>query len=235
MKAIEVKSLTYVYPSGSHALVDVNLSIEENETVGVVGPNGAGKTTLLLCICGVLSFRGSVEIFGKKMEKRNLYDLRRKIGFVFQNPDDQLFMPTVHDDVAFGPRQYRIKEEEVKALVSGVLTRLGIEHLEWRSSHHLSLGEKKKVALATALVLDPPILIFDEPTSELDPASKREFKQIIEDLRARKKTILIATHDMDLVKEICEKVIILNGGRLIYSGPTIILNDIDFLRRNRLA
>lgn len=234
MKAIDVKKLSYRYPGGPLVLQDLSLSVAEGETVGLLGPNGAGKTTLLLCICGVLKFQGEVKIFGKDVSNRTIREMRRKIGFVFQNPDDQLFMPTVYEDISFGPRQYGMKEDEIRQLVRDVLRKFGLEELEQRSSHHLSVGEKKKIALATALVMDPPILIFDEPTAELDPASKREFKQIIKDLRPHK-TILISTHDMGLAKELCNRVIVLNRGKIVHDGALDVLNDERFLLENRLA
>lgn len=233
-EAIEVKNVWYKYPNDTLALDGVSFFVNKGETFGILGPNGSGKTTLLLCICGVLKFQGEIRIFGKKVSQKNIYELRRNIGFVFQNPDDQLFMPTVYEDISFGPRQYGIKENEIKAIIEDVLNKLGIEDFKNKSSHHLSFGEKKKVCIATALVLNPDILIFDEPTSELDPASRRELIQIIISLKS-KKTILISTHEPKIAEEICDKIIVLNKGKVVYEGLPHILNDQEFLTKNRLA
>lgn len=233
-EAIEVKNVWYKYPNDTLALEDVSFFVNKGETFGILGPNGSGKTTLLLCICGVLKFQGEIKIFGKKVSQQNIYELRKNIGFVFQNPDDQLFMPTVYEDISFGPRQYGIKESEIRNMVEDVLNKLGIAGFENKSSHHLSFGEKKKVCIATALVLNPDILIFDEPTSELDPASRRELMQIIISLKS-KKTILVSTHEPEIAKEICDKIIVLNKGKVVYEGSPYILNDKEFLTKNRLA
>ncbi len=232
MEVVEVKNLFYKYPDGTVAINDVSFSVEQNETVGIIGPNGAGKTTLLLCICGILDFLGEIKVFGKPMVKENTVELRKKIGFVFQNPDDQLFMPTVFDDIAFGPRQFGMSEKEVKEIVSNSLKKVCLEGFENRSSHHLSLGEKKRVALATAVALNPEILILDEPTAELDPATKREFIELLKHLKCTK---LIAGHDLEMIKEISNKVIIINKGKKIIEGtPEEIFNNTQLLLQNRL-
>ncbi|MFN3966158.1 MAG: energy-coupling factor ABC transporter ATP-binding protein [Endomicrobiia bacterium] len=232
IKAVEVKNLFYKYPDGTVAVNNVSFSIEENETIGIIGPNGAGKTTLLLCICGIIDFKGEVKIFGEKMSANNTTELKKKIGFVFQNPDDQLFMPTVFDDIAFGPLQFGKSKQEVQNIVKETLNLVGLEGFEERASHHLSLGEKKRVALATAVALKPKILILDEPTANLDPATRRELIDLLKYLNCTK---IIAGHDLEIIKDLCNRIIIINTGRKIAEGyPSEIFTNRTFLLENRL-
>ncbi|MEW6558335.1 MAG: ABC transporter ATP-binding protein [Elusimicrobiota bacterium] len=231
-QAIEVKNLFYKYPDGIVAIDDLSFSIEENETVGIIGPNGAGKTTLLLCICGIINFKGEVKIFGNKMSKDNACELRKKIGFVFQNPDDQLFMPTVFDDIAFGPLQFDESKEEVQKIVKESLEAVSLEGFEKRVSHHLSLGEKKRVTLATALALKPEILILDEPMGNLDPATKREFIELLKHFDCTK---VIAGHDLEMIKEISDRIVLINKGKKIIEGtPKELFDNKQLLFENRL-
>jgi len=233
MKAVEVKNLFYKYPDGIVALDGLSFSVEENETVGIIGPNGAGKTTLFLCICGIFDFKGEVEIFSEKMSKDNAVELRKKIGFVFQNPDDQLFMPTVFDDIAFGPRQFGKPKQEIQEIVKNSLKAVGLIDYEKRAPHHLSLGEKKRVALATAIALNPEILLLDEPTNNLDPATKREFIDLLKNLSCTK---IVAGHDLEMIKEISNRVIVINKGKKIIEGTSEeIFENKQLLFQNRLA
>jgi len=207
---IEVRGLSYRYPGGERALEGVSFAVRKGEAFAVVGPNGSGKTTLLLSLMGLLKFRGKIRIFGHQLNGKGLRELRRSIGFVFQDPDTQLFMPTVGEDVAFGPQQFGYSGDEAKRMVKEALRAVRMEGYEGRFTHRLSYGEKKKIALATALVLSPEILIFDEPTSNLDPASRREFLDLIGGLNC---TRIFATHDMDMVRRIADRVLVLFEGR----------------------
>ena len=207
---IEVRGLSYRYPGGERALEGVSFAVRKGEAFAVVGPNGSGKTTLLLSLMGLLKFKGEIRILGHQLNGKGLRELRRKIGFVFQDPDTQLFMPTVGEDVAFGPQQFGYSGDEAKRMVKEALRAVRMEGYEGRFTHRLSYGEKKKIALATALVLSPEILIFDEPTSNLDPASRREFLDLIGGLNC---TRIFATHDMDMVRRIADRVLVLFEGR----------------------
>ena len=171
---LEIKKLNYSYPDGKKALKDINIKIDDNETIGIVGANGAGKSTLIKTIVGIfLTDQGEIIVDGEKVTKKTLNSIRKKVGVVFQNPDDQLFMNKVYDDIAFGPRNYKLTEEKVKEKVERVMKELNIEKLKDRSPNNLSGGEKRKVAIATVLSMEPSIILFDEPTSFLDPKGKR--------------------------------------------------------------
>jgi len=187
----------------------VSFGVRKGEAFAVVGPNGSGKTTLLLSLMGLLKFRGEIRIFSHQLNGKGLRELRKKIGFVFQDPDTRLFVPTVGEDVAFGPRQLGYSVEETKKMVKEALMAVGMEGYERRFTHRLSYRENK-IALATALVLKPEILIFDEPTSNLDPASRREFLDLIGGLNC---TRIFTTHDMDMVRRIADKALVLFEGR----------------------
>ncbi|MDO8734588.1 MAG: ABC transporter ATP-binding protein [Elusimicrobiota bacterium] len=235
-KAVEIVNLNYVYPDGTKAIEGMNLTVEKGSSLGIIGSNGAGKTTLLLHLNGIFygsSVHGSgVKIFGEEVNKKNIKKIRRRVGLVFQNPDDQLFMPTVFEDIAFGLSYLDFSALEIKKKVSETLSLLHMEGYEDKVSHHLSDGEKKKISLATVLVLNPDILVFDEPTINLDPASKREF---IELLKKFDHTKIIASHDLDMIKEICDKVIVMSGGRCVGEGKTLdILENKTLLAQNRL-
>ena len=171
---LEIKNLNYSYPDGKKALKDINIKIDDNETIGIVGANGAGKSTLIKTMVGIfLTDQGEIIVDGEKVTKKTLNSIRKKVGVVFQNPDDQLFMNKVYDDIAFGPRNYKLTEEKVKEKVEKVMKELNIEKLKDRSPNNLSGGEKRKVAIATVLSMEPSIILFDEPTSFLDPKGKR--------------------------------------------------------------
>ena len=194
---LEIKKLNYSYPDGKKALKDINIKIDDNETIAIVGANGAGKSTLIKSIVGIfLTSQGDIIVDGEKVTKKTLNSIRKKVGVVFQNPDDQLFMNKVYDDIAFGPRNYNFTEEEVKEKVERVMKNLDIEKLSERSPNNLSGGEKRKVAIATVLSMEPSIILFDEPTSFLDAKGKR---MLIETLKNINTTKIIATHDLDMV------------------------------------
>jgi cobalt/nickel transport system ATP-binding protein len=229
---IEIMSLRYAYPDGTLALEDIDLTIGRGETVGIVGPNGAGKSTLLLHLNGLLRGTGTVRVMGMEIDGKNLREIRRAVGLVFQDPEDQLFTPTVYDDVAFGPLNMRYPSSDIDARVKKALEIVDMSGFENRSSHHLSFGEKKKISLATVLALDPPIIALDEPTSNLDPKSREEFIRYLHGLGATK---IIATHDLDMVVEVCERTLVLCAGRIVGDGQTEgILGNGDLMERNGL-
>jgi len=230
---IRVDNLSFGYPDGQQALTDVNLTIYQGETVALIGPNGAGKSTLLLHLNGILHSNGAVKVFGRPVDDKNLRWVRSKVGLVFQNPDDQLFSPTVFDDVAFGPINLGYSEAKVRELVTRALDWVGMAGYERRSPHHLSLGEKKRIAIATVLSMNPEILVIDEPTSNLDPGSKWS---LIELLRWLAITKIIASHDLELVQALCHRAIVLDRGVIIADGATShILADMPLLMAHGLA
>jgi cobalt/nickel transport system ATP-binding protein len=226
-RVISIKNLEYAYPDGTKALKGVNLDVFEGESVGLIGPNGAGKTTLLLHLNGILRGRGTIEILGKEVKEKNLREIRSSVGVVFQDPDDQLFLPTVFDDISFGPINLNLSEREVKDRVRKALEQVNLSGYEKRSSHHLSFGEKKRVSIATVLSMEPRILVLDEPTSNLDPAIRRELMRL---LKGFKITKIIATNDMELVWEVCDRVIVLFDGKIVADSDTKkILTDVKLL------
>ncbi len=229
--AIDVRDLHYRYHDGKEALRGVSFSVMDGECLGVIGPNGAGKSTILLHLNGLLPEvppdPPAVFVLGEPVTSKNLYAIHKKVGLLFQDPDDQLFCPTVFEDVAFGPRQYGLGEQEVCALVEDSLHRVGLAGFEKRSPHHLSGGEKQRVCLAGVLACRPEILVLDEPTSDLDPRGKRELKAFLKSLTATK---IIASHDLELVLELCSRTIVLDEGHIVADGPTAeILADERFM------
>jgi len=214
---IEVRELTVTYPDGTRALENVFLSVEEGERVALVGANGAGKSTLLMAMVGVCAkSAGSVTIAGIELTKKNLPTLRAHAGMVLQNPDDQLFCATVFDDVAFGPRNLGMDEKDVAKRVDSVLADLGAEKLRDRMPHRLSGGEKRVAAIASVLSMRPSVMLFDEPTSFLDPRARRHVAELLSCLPH---TMLIATHDLDMALDVCERVVVLREGRVLADGP----------------
>lgn len=213
---IEIDKLSFAYPDGRQALRDVDLSVRRGEKVALVGPNGAGKSTLLLHLNGLLRGEGQVRVTGQQVEEPNLARVRAQVGLVFQNPDDQLFSPTVFDDVAFGPLYAGLPEEDIHGRVDWALAQVGLEGYADRVSHHLSLGEKKRVAIATVLSMQPKVLALDEPTSGLDPRARR---RLIDLLQTLPQTMIAATHDMWLVAELFPRAVILDEGRVVADGP----------------
>ena len=233
-RIIEIGGLSYTYPNGHQALREVNLVVHAGETVAFIGPNGAGKSTLLLHLNGLLrSNNGTVRILGLPVEDRHLKWIRSKVGLVFQDPEDQLFSPTVFDDVAFGPLNLGYTEEEVRRRVQRALQQVGISGFERRSPHHLSVGEKKRVAIATVLSMDPQVLVLDEPTSNLDPRGRWELMEL---LRRFPLTKVIASHDLEMVRALCERTILLDEGRVVADDYTnCILSDLPLLATHGLA
>lgn len=231
INAIDVLNLTYRYHDGPEALRDVSLHVAPGECVGVLGPNGSGKSTLLLHLNGVLPERLAVDspvrILGRSVSVANLEAIRRQVGLVFQDPDDQLFCPTVEDDVAFGPMQLGLNEEQVGARVRKSLAQVGLADFGLRATHHLSQGEKRRVCLAGVLACEPSVLVLDEPTSDLDPRGRREFKALLRQLGV---TTVIATHDLELVVELCSRAIVLDRGVVVAEGPVVeLLNDEELM------
>ncbi len=213
-----VENLEFTYPDGQQALRGVTLTIHPGEKVALVGPNGAGKSTLMLHLNGILRSRhGRVQVDGLEVKDENLGRIRAYVGLVFQNPDDQLFSPTVFEDVAFGPLHMGYPEAEVRARVQRALAMVGMAGFEERITHHLSMGERKRIAIATVLSMEPRILVLDEPSAGLDPRARRG---LINLLRMLSITMLVSTHDMRLVQELFPRTVILDEGRVVADGPT---------------
>jgi len=232
-RAVEIENLSFSYPDGQQGLKHINLVVNIGENLAVIGPNGAGKSTLLLHLNGILRGNSIVKIFGLPVEEKNLKEIRRKVGLVFQEPEDQLFSPTVFDDVAFGPINMGYSESEVRQRVTEALKSVRMTGYEQRSPHHLSIGEKKRIAIATVLSMSPELLVLDEPSSNLDPRSKWS---LIGLLRQLPKTKIVAAHDLELVKALCQRTIILDKGEIVAEGTTEkILNDISLLKAHGLA
>lgn len=215
---IEVENLFFAYPDGHQALNGVSLRIAPGEKVALLGPNGAGKSTLILHLNGILQPKaGVVRAAGMEVGERTLGRVRAAVGLVFQNPDDQLFSPTVFDDVAFGPIYQGLKPAEVRARVDEALSAVGMLAYKERVSHHLSAGEKKRIAIATVLSMRPEILVLDEPTAGLDPRGRRTLINLLRDLD---QTMLVATHDIRMVLELFPRVVIMDEGQVVADGPT---------------
>jgi cobalt/nickel transport system ATP-binding protein len=221
---VEIDHLTFAYPDGQSALNDVTLHIGQDEKIALVGPNGAGKSTLMLHLNGLLrAHQGDINIGGLPIADHNLGQIRAWVGLVFQHPDDQLFNPRVFDDVAFGPLHMNLPEVEVRRRVADALAAVGMESYQDRISHHLSLGEKKRIAIATVLSMEPKILVLDEPTAGLDPRARRGLIHLLRDMQ---RTMLVATHDMRMVQEMFPRTVILAQGRIVADGATeLILAD----------
>jgi cobalt/nickel transport system ATP-binding protein len=215
--SIDIKNLSFSYPDGTVALHDISLSISPGEKVALVGPNGAGKSTLILHLNGILRGQGLVRVCSLEVVKENLTQVRSCVGLVFQSPEDQLFSPTVFDDVAFGPLYQGLSRDEVMQRVDQALEAVHMLGYKKRVSHHLSVGEKKRIAIATVLSMQPEVLVLDEPTGGLDPRSRRSLIHLLQELPL---TMLASTHDMRLVGEIFPRMIILDEGRVVADGPT---------------
>lgn len=220
--SIEVQNLSYSYPDGHAALWDVSLRIAPGEKVALVGPNGAGKSTLMLHLNGILTGKGGVRVCGLDVEPKNFSRVRASIGLVFQNPDDQLFSPTVFDDVAFGPLYQGLGAEETKARVESALSAVRMNGYAERVSHHLSVGEKKRIAIATVLSMNPEALALDEPTAGLDPRARRTLIHLLRDLPI---TMLVSTHDMKMVQELFPRTVVMDEGRVVADGVTAEILD----------
>lgn len=213
---IKIDQLSVRYNDGNQVINQLDMQIADGETVGVIGANGAGKSTLLMSLVGILlPSEGSIEIDGLLLDKKRLRELREKVGVIFQNPDDQLFMHNVYDDIAFGLRNYGLEEEIIHQRITGIMEELGVEKLQHMNSHKLSGGEKRIIAIATILVMEPSVVLFDEPSSFLDPKTRR---RLIVLLRGLKVTKLIATHDLDMALELCDRIIVLKEGKIYAQG-----------------
>jgi cobalt/nickel transport system ATP-binding protein len=230
---LDVRGLAYAYADGHQALYGVDLHVHRGERVALLGPNGAGKTTLVLHLNGILTAgRGTVEICGLEVAKPHLQEIRRRVGVVFQDPDDQLFMPTVRDDVAFGPANLGVGGAELQARVAEALDQVGMGEYADRPPHHLSFGQRRRVAVATVLAMRPEILVLDEPSSNLDPASRRELADILLGLDV---TVLMVTHDLPYALELCPRSVVLSEGVIVADGPTAdVLTDEETMRAHRL-
>lgn len=234
--SLEISGLAFAYPDGNQALFGVNLTVAKGERVALLGPNGAGKTTLVMHLNGIhAAQRGVVSIAGEKIDaadKESLKKIRSQVGIVFQDPDDQLFMPTVREDIAFGPYNMGKRGDELDAIVDEALSLVGMSEFKDRPPHHLSFGQRRRVAVATVLAMKPEILVMDEPSSNLDPASRRELADI---LRSLDVTIIMVTHDLPYAYELCERSVILAGGVIVADDSTkSILQDEALLKVNRL-
>jgi len=231
--AVRVNGLKYSYPDGTPALRGIDLVVRRGESVAIMGPNGAGKSTLTMHLNGILAGEGRIEVMGVEVNKKNIKRVRSIVGLVFQDPDDQLFSPTVREDVAFGPLNMRMPVEDVERAVKRTLEWVGMEGSEERSPHHMSFGEKKRVSLATVLSMDPDILVLDEPAANMDPRGRREFMELLSCLKV---TRLVVTHDLDMARRLCPRTIVMEKGLIVADGATSnLLSDKDFLYRSGLA
>ena len=229
---LQIQELDFAYPDGHVALRGINLSICEGEKVALVGPNGAGKSTLMLHLNGVLGENNSVSIAGISVESKNLPTIRALVGLVFENPDDQLFSPTVFDDVAFGPLHMGLPEDEVYQRVEEALTVVQMSGFGDRLSHHLSMGQKKRIAIATVLAMRPQILILDEPSAGLDPRARRSLINFLRDLPI---TMLVSSHDLRLVRDLFPRMVIMDEGKIVADGLTAeLLDDVVLLKAHGL-
>ncbi len=216
---ISVKNVKFSYPAGVKAINDVSLEIQRGERVALLGPNGSGKSTLILLIAGLLSpQKGEIRVFSEDVTSKSFQKLRQKVGVVFQDPDDQLFNQSVAEDVAYGPRNLRLPEDVIQKRCDHILEDISISHLRDRPPHRLSFGEKKKVSLATALVLRPELLLLDEPTANLDLVSRRGLIDMLNELNAEGTTIVVSTHDVEALPELADRVLVVSRGSLLGGG-----------------
>ncbi len=231
--ALQVHDLWFAFPDGRTALRGVELEIGVGERVAILGPNGAGKTTLILHLNGIHKpARGSVTVGGLAVEKSNLREIRRRVGIVFQDPDDQLFMPTVADDVGFGPANLDLDDGEIERRVSEALGAVRLDGAGDRVPHHLSMGERRRVAVATVLAMRPEVLVLAEPSSNLDPSARRELAEVLLSLTI---TTIVVTHDLPYALQLCDRAVVLNDGRIVVDGPiTDVLADRETMAANRL-
>ena len=230
---LDVRGLAYAYPDGHQALHGVDLHVHPGERVALLGPNGAGKTTLVLHLNGILTAgAGSVTVSGLPVAREHLQEIRRRVGIVFQDPDDQLFLGTVRQDVAFGPANLGLRGEALERRVRDALDRVGMADFADRPPHHLSFGQRRRVAVATVLAMEPEVLVLDEPSSNLDPASRRELADI---LRSLDVTVLMVTHDLPYALELCPRSVVLADGVVVADGTTYdVLTDDALMRAHRL-
>ncbi len=229
---VEFQHVNFAYEKDRPVLKDLSFRIENGESVGLIGANGAGKSTVMKLLLGLLEGDGAVLVDGAQVSRGNLSEIRRKIGFVLQDSDDQMFMPTVYEDMIFAPLNYMLSREEADARVDAVLSRLHIEDLKRRYNHKLSGGEKRMAAIATILAMEPETILMDEPTSALDPYNRRI---VIDTIRELTQTKLISSHDLDMILDTCSRVILLSDGRIAADGPAgDVLHDRALLERHRM-
>ena len=232
-KYLEISNLTYEYPDGYKALNEISFDLEEGDSLGILGPNGAGKTTLILHLNGILGeMDGSIKLNNLEFVEDNLAEIRKTVGVVFQDPDDQLFMPTVLEDVMFGPKNFGFSEEASRENAEEALKMVGMNDYQEKAPHHLSFGQKRKVAIASVLASKPKLLVLDEPSSNLDPSSRRELIDILLSLEI---SIVLVTHDLPMALEICPKSIVVNSGLITENGKTKdLLTNNKVMKENRL-
>ena len=229
---IEFRNVSFAYEKGRCVLCGLSFRIEKGESVGLIGANGAGKSTVMKLMLGLISGEGAIFADGIEVKKENLPEIRRKLGFVMQDSDDQMFMPTVYEDMMFGPLNYGLTRPEAEKRVDAALERLGITELKHRYNHRISGGEKRMAAIATVLAMEPEAVLMDEPTSALDPFNRRA---VINAIRGLDRTKLISSHDLDMIMDTCGRVILLSGGRIAADGPAkLILTDRELLEANRM-
>ena len=229
---IEFHNVSFAYEKDSPVIRDLSFSIADGESVGLIGPNGAGKSTVMKLLLGLVTGEGRILVDGVEVNKANLARIRRKLGFVLQNSDNQMFMPTVYEDMIFAPLNYGLSREETEQRVDRVLAQLGMEALKNRHNHRISGGEKRMAAIATILAMEPEVILMDEPTSALDPCNRR---QVINTIRTLPQTKIITSHDLDMVLDTCDRVILLSGGTLAADGPAgQLLRDKELLEANGL-
>ena len=230
---LNINNLSFEYPDGHEALKNINLNLSNGERLGVLGPNGAGKTTLILHLNGILGeLKGNIQLNQVSYTEDNISKIRKSVGLVFQDPDDQLFMPTVLEDVMFGPKNFGFSEEQVEANSMIALEQVKMLEFIDKPPHHLSFGQKRKIAIASVLASEPELLVLDEPSSNLDPASRRELIDILKNLKV---SIILVTHDLPMALEICNRSIILNNGQITADADTYkILKDSKVMEENRL-
>ncbi len=233
---VQVEDVKFIYPAGVSALKGVSLEIGQGERVAILGPNGSGKSTLILLIAGLLlPTKGKIKVFGEQTTGKDFQKIRSRIGVVFQDPDDQLFTPSVIEDIEYGPKNLKLPEEDVKARSAHVLEKMGIAHLRDRPPHRLSFGEKKKVSLATALVLKPELLILDEPTANLDLVSRRGLIETLNELNSEGTTVIVSTHDVEALTELADRIIVISHGLLLGEGEMRkVLQDAKLLESSGL-
>ena len=229
---LEFRNVSFSYEPGTPVLDNLSFHIRKGETVGLIGANGAGKSTIMKLMLGLLPAQGEILVDGMPEIKQNLPPIRQKIGFVLQDSDNQMFMPTVYEDMIFGPRNYGLSREEADARVDRVLRELGLENLKHRHNHKISGGEKRMAAIATILAMEPEMIVMDEPSTALDPVNRR---RVISTINSRKETKLIASHDLDMILDTCQRVILLNHGSIVADGEAeTILRDQALLEANRM-
>ncbi len=229
---IEMKHVSFRYEAGKEILNDISFRLEKGESVGLIGANGAGKSTIMKLLSGILFGEGKVMIAGTPVGPKNLYEIRRKLGYVLQDSDDQMFMPTVYEDMIFAPRNYGLSKEETEERIDEVLEKLDLMELKHSRNHKISGGEKRMAAIATILAMDPEVILMDEPTASLDPYNRR---LVINAINSLSQTKLITSHDLDMILDTCSRVILLDQGKIIADGKTEeILQDQKLLEAHRM-